>query len=146
MTSVDDKMNKWNKVNTSLIKNDNFVASREHKEDSDISTLIPIAVLRKKKKEPEYISDYSDITINEYVNYLDNLNYDDTKIFSYNDCNKYMNDDTNKSLLKASIWCQYWRDLKYKEEQILLQQEQESETSDYGSDDACNNYSKFDYV
>ena len=146
MTSVEVKMNKWNKINTSLVKDNNFISKDESKKDSVIESLLPMAALYKNKKT-EFISDDSDITIDEYVNYLDNLTYDDTKMFNYNNCEKYINDDVNNPLLEVSVWCQYWRDVKYKEEQVLLEQEQESETSEYDSDESySNDYNKFDYV
>lgn len=148
MTSVDDKMNKWNKLNTSMVKDNNFVSKGETKKDSVIETLLPMAVLyhQAHKSRNEYISEDSDITVEEYVNYLDNLSYDDTKMFNYNNCEKYINDETDNPLLEASVWCQYWKDVKYKEEQVLLEQEQETETSEYGSDEGYDDYSKFDYV
>ena len=146
MTSVDDKMNKWNKVNKTLVKDKHFISKGETKKDSVIETLLPMAVLYKNRK-PEYISEDSDITIEEYVNYLDNLRYDDTKMFNYNNCEKYINDEIDNPLLEASVWCQYWKNVKYKEELFLLEQEKETETSEYGSDEGYDNdYSKFDYV
>ena len=80
------------------------------------------------------------------IPWLNNLSYDDTKMFNYNNCEKYINDETDNPLLEASVWCQYWKDVKYKEEQVLLEQEQETETSEYGSDEGYDDYSKFDYV
>ena len=85
MTSVEVKMNKWNKINTSLVKDNNFISKDESKKDSVIETLLPMAVLyhQAHKSKNEYISEDSDITVEEYVNYLDNLSYDDTKMFNY---------------------------------------------------------------
>ena len=45
MTSVDDKMNKWNKLDKSMVKDNNFVSNGETKKDSVIETPLPMAVL-----------------------------------------------------------------------------------------------------